>query len=279
MAVPFEEGDIVSTLATAMPVDAPALPQVELIETDGEPLESDWHRIAMNMLIDSVKYSLRHRDDFYVGGNMFIYFSEEQARNRDFRGPDFFFVDGVAQKPLRPYWAVWLEGGRYPDVIIELLSPRTATEDRTTKKTIYERVFHTPEYYCYDPNEPQLEGWRLVGCRYQALAPNAQGWLWSESLGLWLGTWTGTYLGNQAVWLRFYDAEGRVVPAPVEVAELERQRAEAERQRAEAERQRAEAERERAEAERQRAEAAEAELAQLRARLAQLEQGGSSTGV
>ena len=261
-----------STLVTAIPVEAPALPQVELIETDGEPLESDWHRIAMNMLIDSVKYYLRHRDDFYVGGNMFIYFSEEQARNRDFRGPDFFFIDEVTQKPLRPYWAVWLEGGRYPDVIIELLSPRTATEDRTTKKSIYERVFHTPEYYCYDPDTQQLEGWRLAGCRYQALAPDAQGWLWCESLGLWLGTWTGTYLEQQAVWLRFYDSSGQVVPAPAEVAEVERQRAEAERQRAEAERQRAEAER-------QRAETAEAELAQLRARLAQLEQGGSTADV
>ena len=63
-------------------VEAPDLPQVDLIETDGEPLESDWHRIAMNILIDSVKYHLRHRQDFYVGGNMFMYFSEEQARNR-----------------------------------------------------------------------------------------------------------------------------------------------------------------------------------------------------
>jgi Uma2 family endonuclease len=95
-----------------VPVEAPEPPQIELIETDGEPLESDWHRIAMNILIDSVKYYLRHRQDFYAGGNMFIYFSLEQARNRDFRGPDFFFVDGVPGEPIRPYWAVWQEGWR-----------------------------------------------------------------------------------------------------------------------------------------------------------------------
>jgi Uma2 family endonuclease len=230
---------------------------VELIETDGEPLESDWHRIAMNILIDSVKYHLRHRQDFYVGGNMFIYFSLEQARNRDFRGPDFFFVDGVPGEPLRPYWAVWQEGGRYPDVIIELLSPKTATEDRTTKKAVYERVFHTAAYYCYDPATQQLEGWRLEGGHYRPLQPDAQGWLWCEQLQLWLGTWTGPYLANQATWLRFYDTEGQVVPVPAEVLIVEQQRAEIERQRAETER--------------QRAEAAEAELAQLRARLAQLE--------
>jgi Uma2 family endonuclease len=251
-------------ITVEVPVEVPEPPQVELIETDGEPLESDWHRIAMNILIDSVKYHLHHRQDFYVGGNMFIYFSLEQARNRDFRGPDFFFVDGVPGEPIRPYWAVWQEGGRYPDVVIELLSPKTATEDRTTKKDIYERVFHTAEYYCYDPATQQLEGWRLEGGRYRPLTPNTQGWLWCEQLQLWLGTWSGPYLTNQATWLRFYDTAGQVVAVPTEALEVERQRAEAERQRAEAERQRAEAER-------QRAEAAEAELAQLRARLAQLQ--------
>ena len=68
------------------------LPQVELIETDGEPLESDWHRLAMNLLIDVVTFMLQGQSDYFVGGNMFIYFDEERARNRDFRGPDFFFI-------------------------------------------------------------------------------------------------------------------------------------------------------------------------------------------
>jgi hypothetical protein len=158
-----------------------------------------------------------------------------------------------------------MEGGRYPDVIIELLSPQTATEDRTTKKTVYERVFRTAEYYCYDPAMQQLEGWKLVGSHYQPLEPNPQGWLWCEQFQLWVGTWTGVYLTNQATWLRFYAPAGHLIPAPAEVAAVEQQRAEAERQRAEAEHQRAETER-------QRAEAAEAELARLRARLAQLEE-------
>jgi Putative restriction endonuclease len=126
-----------------------------------------------------------------MGGNTFIYFSEEQARNRDFRGPAIFFVDGVKGEPMRPYWAVRLEGWRYPDVIIELLSLRTATADRTTKKDIYEQVFHTAEYYCYDPITQQLEGWQLHCGRYQPLTPNSQGWLWCDRLQLWLGTWSG----------------------------------------------------------------------------------------
>src|SRR5947209_3221201 len=122
---------------------AEILPKVELIETDGVPLESDWHRAAIGLLIEVIDWLFRGRTDFYVGGNMFIYYCEEQARTRRYRGPDFFFVDGVNREPRRRYWVVWKEGGRYPDLIIELLSPRTAKRDRTTKKDLYEKVFRT----------------------------------------------------------------------------------------------------------------------------------------
>ena len=189
------------------------LPKVELVETDGEPLESHWHFLQIVLVLDLIAYWLRDRNDYYAGGNMFIYFSEEQARNRDYRGPDFFYVDGVSRLPLRPYWAVWQEGGRYPDLIIELLSPTTAVEDRTTKRTLYERTFRTFEYFCYDPDAGQFNGWRLgPRQRYRASSANERGWMEVEELGLWLGTWRGQYQGFEAVWLRFFDAEDRLVP-------------------------------------------------------------------
>ena len=85
---------------------------------------------------------------------MFIYFSSTQAR-QDFRGPDFFTVlDGDGDRP-RKGWMVWEEGGRYPDVIVELLSPSTAEMDKGAKKQIYERVFRTPDYFVFDPYDPQ----------------------------------------------------------------------------------------------------------------------------
>jgi Uma2 family endonuclease len=249
------------------PHDAPEsiediLPKVELLETDGVPMESAWHRLAMTLLLEVVSFHFRHRDDYFAGGNMFIYYSEEQARTRSYRGPDFFYVNGVPRTPLRRYWVVWQEGGRYPDVIIELLSPSTREEDLTTKRDLYERTFRTHEYFCYDPPTQALMGWRLRNRRYEAIPPNERGWLWCEELQLWLGTWEGAFQGNHATWLRFYDPNGELVMIE----------GEAERRRAEAQHQRAEAERQRAEAERQRAEALEAELARLRAQLA--ERGG-----
>jgi Uma2 family endonuclease len=112
------------------------LPNVPLVETDGVPLESHWHVLQIALLIELLAYWFRDRDDYYAGGNMFLYYSEEQARNRDYRGPDFFYVDGANRLTMRRYWAVWQEGGRYPDLIIELLSPTTAAEDRGPKRTV-----------------------------------------------------------------------------------------------------------------------------------------------
>src|SRR5262249_3404374 len=125
--------------------DIVVCPQVELIETDGEPLESPWHWTAIVLLVDCVRSPLRGRVDYFVGGNMFLYYSEDQARNRDYRGRDFFFVDDVDGQRPRRWWAVWQEGGRYPNLVMELLSATTAEVDRTTKKDLYERTFRTPE--------------------------------------------------------------------------------------------------------------------------------------
>ena len=247
----------------------PPLPPTDLIFDDGEPLESNRHRIAMNVLIDSAQWILtqRNRNDFFVGGNMFVYYSSQQVRNESYRGPDFFAALGVDGSRERQGWVVWEEEGHYPDVIIELLSSTTVSEDKGPKKDLYEGTFRTPDYFIFDPFDPEsLQGWRLApGKGYQALDPNENGWLWSEVLGLWVGPWEGVINREPATgtcaWLRFYDLEGNLVLLPQEAAqqqaEQERQTAEQERLRAEQERQTAEQERLRAEQERQRAEQAE----------------------
>ena len=102
--------------STTAEVPVIPIPQERLLEEDGVPLETDWHRLEMNLLIESVTYHLRGRDDYFVGGNMFIYYNEEHARNADYRGPDFFFVRGSRLNPSRPYWAVWLEGYKFPTI-------------------------------------------------------------------------------------------------------------------------------------------------------------------
>lgn len=229
----------------------------ELVHDDGDRLESNWHRIQMELFLEVTRRAMaeRGRTDFFAGANMFVYYSYEQARgvaadpvgHRHFRGPDIFFVGDVPARRGRQVWVVWEEGGRYPDVILELLSPSTAKKDRTVKKELYARTFRTAEYYLYKIETRTLEGFRLVGDEYQPMKPNAKGHLWSRKIGMELGTWQGEIQDEEATWVRLFERGGRrMIPTDSEIAEAERQRADAERQRADA---------------------AEAELARLRARL------------
>lgn len=57
---------------------------------------------------------------------------------------------------------------------------------------------------------------------YEAIVPTAQGWRWSQQLGLYLGIYQEK--------LRFFTPAGDLVLSPEETAEAERQKAEAERQ-------------------------------------------------
>ena len=223
----------------------PPMPPTDLVFDDGEPLESNRHRIEMNLLIRSLKHHWADRKDFFVGGNMFIYYSAEQVRNRDYRGPDFFAVLGVDSNPSRQGWVVWDENGRYPDVILELLSPSTASQDIGKKKDIYEQVFRTPDYFVFDPFDPNsLRGWHLDNNQcYQPLVPDDRGWLWCERLGFWLGTWSGIVDRETATWVRFFDESGNLVLLPEEAAQ---QQAQAAQQQVETAQQQAERERQRA---------------------------------
>ncbi len=109
-----------------------------------------------------------------------------QLKSEQFRGPDFFVVLGTERKP-RKSWVVWQEDGKYPNVIVEILSNTTAKTDRGLKKQIYQDTFRTPEYFWFEPNSFEFQGFQLVGGQYQALQPNSQGWLWSQQLELYLG--------------------------------------------------------------------------------------------
>jgi Uma2 family endonuclease len=232
----------------------PSEPPTDLIFDDGEPLESNRHRIAMNILIDSVLVAFEGRTNYFVGGNMFVYYSRQQAMNRDLspsgtlreRGPDFFAVLDVADTERdRQGWVVWEEDGRYPNVIVELMSPSTAKSDKTVKKDLYERTFKTQAYYIYDPFDPDsLQGWSLDGSQhYQPIIPNEQGWLWCESLGLWLCNWEGCIRREPSNgtrhWLRFYDASGQLVLLQDEIAQAAQQEIQAAQQEVQAAQERA----------------------------------------
>ncbi|MGH9768255.1 MAG: Uma2 family endonuclease [Blastocatellia bacterium] len=187
-------------------------------------METERHVLQMMLLIETLRAYWAGRNDVFVGGNMFVYFSPQQVKTHDFRGPDVFVAQGV-EKRERKSWVLWQES-KPPDVVIELISESTAEFDKGEKKQIYQDRLRTPEYFWYDPFSAELAGFALRDEQYQPLAPDAEGRIVSRQLGLSLVKWEGEYQGVRAQWLRWATLDGQVLPTPEEVAEQESQRAE-----------------------------------------------------
>lgn len=224
-------------LITAQQI-ADLMPDTSQLESDEPEMESSLHYLQLALLVSCLDWLWREREDYFIGANLTVYYSQQQLRNREFRGPDFFVAKNTVKRPRRS-WVVWQEDGKYPDIIIELLSDSTAKVDRQEKKNLYQNRFRTPEYFWFSPEDLELAGFRLIGQAYHPIISNESGLLWSDVLGLYLGIYN-----NQ---LRYFSPEGELIPTPAEaaleaqtLAETERQRAETEHQRAETERQRAE---------------------------------------
>ena len=167
------------------------------------------------LLLSCLDWLWQDNTDYFAAGNLTVYYSPQQRKSEDFRGPDFFVVLGAEKRP-RKSWVVWEEGGKYPNVIVELLSDSTAKTDRGLKKEIYQDIFRTPNYFWFDPDSFEFEGFQLMNGTYEPIPTTEQGWRWSEQLGLYLG------VHNQQ--LRFFTAAGELIPSPEEQATAERQR-------------------------------------------------------
>jgi hypothetical protein len=104
--------------------------QDELPYDDGMPMETHRHVLQMQLLMDPLRAYLVGRREAFVGGNMFIYFSLEQVRNQDFRGPDFFVALDVPKRDRKS----WSSGRRAKDQMSSLSCYRTARQHGTREK-------------------------------------------------------------------------------------------------------------------------------------------------
>lgn len=243
---PITEPEILADIA-ALPTED------DLPCDDGEPMETYRHRQQMQLLIDSLQAHWAERTAYYVSGNMFLHYDPYDRRK--FRGPDFFLVMDVENRE-RKSWVVWQERMRFPDVIIELLSETTRKIDKGEKKTLYERLFRTAEYYLYDPLSQEFVGYHLHCAQYEEARQDAQGRIYSPV--------TGLSLAVRNEWLRWITREGQILLSPMELWKQEQQRTKDIQQQAEQAQQQAEQDR-------QRAERAEQLLAEYQKRFGDLE--------
>jgi Uma2 family endonuclease len=155
-------------------------------DSDGEPMaETQLHRVVMTDLINGLTRRYASAPDVYVNGNMFFY--DVQGDPSSSFSPDVFVVKGVPKEMRRTY-KIWEEGA-VPCFVVEVTSDKTRREDTGSKKARYERL-GCEEYVLFDPEgdylDPRLQGYCLERGRYQALAPNPDGSLYSRTTGLML---------------------------------------------------------------------------------------------
>lgn len=165
-------------MSVASPITDIAYP-----ESDGRPMgETDLHRYWMNRL-----YNLLSRryagQQAYVGCDLLVYFTPGQVF--DVCVPDVFVALG-AQPGFRRTFKTWVEG-RPPTVVFEVTSQSTRREDEVFKPQTYARI-GVSEYFLYDPTgdylTPPLFGYRLLGEDRGPIAPDANGAIHSQELGL-----------------------------------------------------------------------------------------------
>jgi hypothetical protein len=183
--------------------------------------------------------------------------------------PDVFVVRGADRDKDRRSYRVWEEDGRTPNLVIEVTSRSTQTEDTKDKLALYRDVLGVREYFLFDPYgeylRPRLSGYRLSGKEYQPIEL-LDGRLPSEVAGLHLETH-----GRE---LRLYDLSvKRWLPTAAEGwDEAERLKQEVERQQREAEQRAREAERRATEAQAE-LHAKDAEIDRLRRELEERDRG------
>jgi Uma2 family endonuclease len=179
--------------------------------SDGRPMaETDWHRDLMLDLIQTLKAWYASNSNVYVSGNLLLFYRPGDKRRH--LSPDVFVVKGVPAHD-RPNYLTWQEG-KGPDLVIELTSSSTRSEDVNRKFLLYQNTLKVREYFLFDPLgdylDPPLRGYRLRGRTYAAIRPR-KGRLASKVLGLHLE-------GNGPV-LRLYNPlAGEWLPTPLERA-------------------------------------------------------------
>lgn len=125
----------------------------------------------------------RHRSDFYVGTNTFIYYKEGDPSA--VVSPDAFVALGVAGEERHSYKA-W-ESGKVPDFVLDVTSRSRHSEEEKQKRSTYAAI-GMQEYWRFDPladpSDSRLEAFGLEGGKYGLLPPCGEESFRSKVLGL-----------------------------------------------------------------------------------------------
>jgi len=218
------------------PAAGSALPDhTQLPDNDGSFVTNFQEPPQTRLLTDSLEpvLAVLHPDGQYaIGRDCGIYWRLTDPPLEGCRAPDWFYIPGVPPTlhgQVRRSYVLWQELIA-PRMIIEVVSGDGFEErDRTPWKGkfwIYEQALRTPYYAIYEVDPGRVEVNRLVDNEYVRMPPNERGHYPIGFLGVELGIWQGRFENMEFPWLRWFDAQGQLLPTAAERAEQALQRAE-----------------------------------------------------
>lgn len=205
------------------PIQPLSQPKIFYPESDGQPMADNTKQFRYIVTIQGGLDSLfKDNPDVFVAGDLLWY--PVEGNNTIRQAPDVMVVFG-RPKGDRGSYQQWRENNIAPQVVFEVLSPGNRFGKMLNKFRFYER-YGVEEYYVYDPDNGNLEGWLRSGTELNEIAL-MESWV-SPLLGIRFAV-----VENE---LQLYRPDGQKFSSYVEIdrqRELAEQRALQEAQRAE----------------------------------------------
>lgn len=139
-------------------------------ESDGKPMADNTLQFRWIVLIkENLEILFAAIKDVFVAGDL-LWYPVQKAPGC---APDIMVVFGIP-KGDRGSYLQWEEGNIAPQVVFEILSPSNSKEEMDKKRDFYEK-HGVEEYYLYDPETNNLQGWIRSKKTFKKIT-NINGW-------------------------------------------------------------------------------------------------------
>lgn len=132
--------------------------QAEIIypDSDGQPMADNTEQFQWIVVIkENLELLFADNPDVFVAGDLLWY--PVEGSNTICQAPDTLVAIG-RPKGKRGSYQQWKEGNIPPQVVFEILSPGNRLKEMAKKFEFY-NTYGVEEYYLYDPEHNDLNGW------------------------------------------------------------------------------------------------------------------------
>jgi Uma2 family endonuclease len=151
-------GQSVAGDLTPMVTQQPITPAIEVIypDSDGQPMADNTKQFRWIVVIEqNLELLFADRPDVFVAGDLLWYPIEGNNTLRV--APDVMVAFG-RPKGDRGSYQQWREDNIAPQVVFEILSPGNTRREMERKLLFYQN-YGVAEYYLYNPDGNELDGW------------------------------------------------------------------------------------------------------------------------